>query len=97
MLLHPTLDKLRELRLSGMAAAFEEQLQQPEAESLSFEDRLGLLVDREELERTNRRLKYRLARAKLLKRGVPAGQAGPIRWRLGFPNRLLNERLTAGG
>lgn len=66
MLRHPTLAKLDELRLTGMARAFEEQLQvtAPYAE-MSFEERLGLLVDREALERTNRRLDYRLRRAKL--------------------------------
>ena len=66
MLSHPTLAKLHELKLTGMAKAFEEQLdiRQPFSE-MSFEERLGLLVDREELERTNRRLEYRLRRAKL--------------------------------
>ena len=42
MLFQPTLQRLSELRLSGMAAALEEQLRMPDIESLSFEDRLGL-------------------------------------------------------
>lgn len=65
MLTHPTLEKLRALKLTGMARALEEQMQMPEVETLSFEERLGLLVDREMTERDNRRLKTRLRKAKL--------------------------------
>ncbi len=42
MLLHPTMEQLRELRLTGMAEAFSEQLQDTTASALSFEERLGL-------------------------------------------------------
>ena len=65
MLTHPTINKLNELRLKGMAAALEDQLQMPEIDSLSFEERLGLMVDREETERENRRLTTRLKNARL--------------------------------
>jgi DNA replication protein DnaC len=65
MLRHPTLEKLQTLRLTGMSKAFAEQLQLPETGSLSFEERLGLLVDRELTERENRRLHSRLRQAKL--------------------------------
>jgi len=65
MLRHATLEQLQELRLHGMAQAFEEQLQMPELEELSFEERLGLLVEREATERASRRLTSRLRRAKL--------------------------------
>jgi DNA replication protein DnaC len=65
MLTHPTLDKLHALRLTGMAKAFEDQLQTPEMNALSFEERLGLLVDRESTYRDNRRLKTRLQQAAL--------------------------------
>ena len=47
MLPHPTLDKLQTLRLTGMLKALAEQLKTPDIDSLSFEERLGLLVDRE--------------------------------------------------
>ena len=47
MLAHPTLEKLHHLRLRGMAKAFQEQMKQPEADSLPFTDRLALLIDRE--------------------------------------------------
>jgi len=64
MLNQPTLEKLRSLKLSGMAEAFSEQLQRPMPD-LDFEDRLGLLIDREWYLRENRRLSRRLAQAKL--------------------------------
>ncbi len=65
MLTNPTLEKLKDMRLLGMAGAFEDQLQTPEITSLGFEERLGLLVDREQTERDNRRLKTRLTKARL--------------------------------
>lgn len=65
MLTHPTLEKLQTLRLSGMRRALEEQMHIPDIEELGFEERLGLLVDREITERENRRLKTRLGKAKL--------------------------------
>ena len=65
MLAHPTLEKLHHLRLRGMAKAFAEQMKQPEAEGLSFTDRLALLIDREATERENWHLKIRLRHARL--------------------------------
>lgn len=65
MLKHPTLDKLNALQFTGMAKALAEQLKMPDIEALSFEERLGLLVDRELTERENRRLGTRLKKAKL--------------------------------
>jgi DNA replication protein DnaC len=64
MLSQPTLEKLRQLRLTGMAEAFSEQLAQPLTD-LDFESRLGMLVEREWYLRENRRLKRRLQDAKL--------------------------------
>jgi DNA replication protein DnaC len=63
MLTHPTLDKLRELRFTGMLEAFEEQLNNPDSTALVFEERLALLVDREHTHRHNRRLQNRLKQA----------------------------------
>lgn len=65
MLTHPTLEKLQELRLNGMLTAYNEQLESSDYESLTFDERLGFLVDREHNERHNRRLKTRLRQAKL--------------------------------
>jgi hypothetical protein len=58
MLNHPTHARLIELGLSGMAKAFEEQRRSPDLEALPFEDRIGLLVDREAAERDTRRLTH---------------------------------------
>jgi DNA replication protein DnaC len=65
MLTHPTLDKLQALRLTGMVKGLEEQLQMTGLDELGFAERLGLLVDREMTERESRRLKDRLAKARL--------------------------------
>ena len=65
MLKHPTLDKLHALKLTGMAAALADQSATPDITELSFEERLGLMVDREMTDRENRRMTSRLRRAKL--------------------------------
>ena len=65
MLTHPTLDKLHNLKLTGMYQALIEQMTMPDIDALGFEERLGLLVDREMTERDQRRLNTRLQRAKL--------------------------------
>ena len=65
MLTHTTLEHLRELKLDGMARGLEEQRQLPAFQDLSFEDRLGILVDRERHWRDDRRLKRLLKAAKL--------------------------------
>ena len=65
MLTHPTVDKVHELRCTGMAKAMAEQLASPQVQNLSFEERLGLLVDRELTERHSRQLTNRLRRARL--------------------------------
>ncbi len=54
MLNTPTLEKLYELNFTGMIKALEEQSKNPEIDALSFEERLGLLVDRELTERDSR-------------------------------------------
>jgi DNA replication protein DnaC len=65
MLTQPLLDKLAQLRLSAFRAALEEQLHNPQYADLSFEDRLGLLVDHECAHRDNNRLQRRLKAARL--------------------------------
>ena len=65
MLTHPIVDKLQTLRFHGMLTALQEQMQMPDIEGLAFEERLGLLVDREMTERENRRYKARLSNARL--------------------------------
>jgi len=65
MLNHPTLEKLTELRLNGMKEALLEQQGMLDIDELEFEERLGLLVDRELTARDDRRLKTRLRTARL--------------------------------
>ena len=64
MLDQQTLNKLRALKLTGMADAFAAQLQQP-LPDLDFSERLGILVEQEYLLRENRKLKRRITQAKL--------------------------------
>ena len=62
-MINQTLTRLRSLRLTGMADALSQQLEQPSTyDSLSFEERLALLTEQEESERNNKRL-ARLLRA----------------------------------
>lgn len=63
MLNQPTLEKLRLMKLTGMAEAFKEQITTPL--DLDFDTRLGMLVEREWYVRENRRLSRRLRDAKL--------------------------------
>ena len=65
MLLHPTLLKLEQMRLNGMAAALRDQLDTPDMDTMPFLDRLGLMVDHEEAVRGDRRLARRLHTAKI--------------------------------
>ncbi len=65
MLTYPTQEKLQALKLNGMAKALEEQRDMTDIDDLSFEERLGLLVDRESTERENKRLTTRLRKARL--------------------------------
>lgn len=64
MLTQQTLTQLRGLRLDGMARAFEEQLTQPASHTLAFEERFGLLVDREITWRDTRRVEKLLKQAR---------------------------------
>jgi DNA replication protein DnaC len=65
MLKTPTIEKLHALKLTGMLKGLEEQHASSEYQSLGFDERFGLLVDRETIERENRRLRTRLKQAKL--------------------------------
>ena len=65
MLVHPTLDKLHQLKFLGMATALNEQLDATDIDALSFDERFALLVDRELTYRDNQRMSSRLRRAKL--------------------------------
>ncbi len=59
------LERLDTLRLPGMARALREQLLMPEIDQLGFDERFGLLLDREMSDRAGRQLKRRLTQASL--------------------------------
>ncbi len=64
-MLNATIDGLKALRLDAMAAALAEQREQASYTGLGFEERLGLLVDRELTERASRRMNRCLKAARL--------------------------------
>jgi len=70
MLANHSHERLLALRLTGMAKAFDDQLRQPDIDSLAFEQRLALMIDREVTERDNRRLLTRLKFASLRQNAV---------------------------
>ncbi|MBA2684050.1 MAG: ATP-binding protein [Gemmatimonadaceae bacterium] len=61
----PTLEKLKMLRLNGLAAAWDEQQRSPGVGSLSFDERLGMLIDAEWTSRENKKISRSLKEAKL--------------------------------
>lgn len=65
MLNQPTINTLRSLKLTGMAEAYSQQLEQPAIQRLSFDERLALLVDRETTYRESRRQRRLLQLARL--------------------------------
>jgi DNA replication protein DnaC len=89
MLNQHTLQLLTQLKLDGMARAFEEQSGQTNAASLSFEERFGLLVDREFTHRDTKRVDRLLKQAKLK---VSGACVEDIDYRAG---RGLDKRLMA--
>jgi DNA replication protein DnaC len=65
MLNQQTIEKLHVMRMRGMADAFTQQQEEPQNAQLSFEERFGLLVDRQWNWRQNRALERRLRDARL--------------------------------
>jgi DNA replication protein DnaC len=64
MLDNPTIQKLNEMKLKGMSRAFAEQQENPDIIRLSFEERLGLVVEAEWFARRNRRIERFIQTAK---------------------------------
>jgi DNA replication protein DnaC len=94
MLLSQTLDKLDGLGLFGMALGLREQLEGSQYASLSFEERFGLLVDREAEARDSRRLALRLKAAKL--RQEATVEAIDFRTPRGLDRSLIMSLAQAG-
>lgn len=93
MLVHPTHERLIALGLAGMAKAFEEQRAAPDLGSLSFEERVGIMADREAAERDTKRLTARLKFAAL--RQDACVEDIDLRTPRGL-DRALVARLVAG-
>ena len=89
MMTHHTLTQLKTMKLDGMARALEEQLALTAAGELSFEERFGMLVDREAAWRDSRRLDRLLKLAKLKH---PSACLEDVDYR---PGRGLDKRLVA--
>jgi len=65
-MLNHTLEQMTELRLMGMKNALMEQIEQPSLfTDMPFEQRLTMLIDKEIMERKNRRIKYMMRNARL--------------------------------
>ncbi|MDH3438944.1 MAG: IS21-like element helper ATPase IstB [Gammaproteobacteria bacterium] len=105
MLTEPLIEQLTTLRLRGMAASLEQQLASPDVARQSFENRLGLMIQQETLERGNARLAQRLRWAKLpiqacledldtrTARGIDPGQLAKLT-DLGWIREHLNVLIT---
>lgn len=87
MIYEETKRKMREMHLSAMGVALDQQLADPNAFSMSFEDRLGLLVDAEYVSRRNNKLK------RLMKNASFADQSACIEAIDYLPERNLDKEL----
>lgn len=70
MLIQPLVDRLGALKLAGMREGLREQMENPAFRSLGFEERLGLLLDREWALRQNRKQARRLRVARFREQAV---------------------------
>ena len=66
MLIQPLITQLSALNLKGMAAALTHQNHSADMQGMAFEDRLGMLINHETVERASYRMGQRLRWAKLL-------------------------------
>ena len=87
MLSNNTVSKLRDMKLSAMAKAFQQQFEMNGRTDLSFEDRFGLMVDAEWTSRKNNRMKELIRRANY---AIPAACLEDIEY---HPDRKLNKAL----
>lgn len=92
MLIQQTLDKLHKLRLFGMAQAIRLQLENPDLQALSFDERMGLATDEQELYQDNRRRESLLKRARLKIKATP--ESIDYRPDRGFDRSLLTSLFS---
>lgn len=93
MLAHPTLDRLKALRLDGMAEAFAELQAQDSAADLTHAQWLGLLADREAASRETKRFGARMRAARLRHLGA-CPEDVDYRARRGLDKALFQNLLT---
>lgn len=111
MLNDQTMTRIHAMKLHGMADAYEEQRQQPRMAELDFDERLGMLVDRQWRWREERALTSRLRAAKFkmpacmedidyrAKRGVQRAVMEPLgsgEW-IGFHQNVILTGPTGTG
>ena len=89
MLVHATVDKMTAMHLTAMAEAFQRQFASAQFADLSFEDRVGLLIDQEWTAREQRKLQRRLQVANLRHQA----SLEDIDWQA--PRRGLDKALVA--
>ena len=65
MFAHPLIEQLKQLKLEAMASSLSEQLQDSTMQALAFEERFGLLLDRQMTANQNRQLQIQLRQANL--------------------------------
>ena len=87
MLTHPTHDRLIALGLTGMAKALEDQRRQPDIAALAFEERIAMMIDREAIERENKRLTTRLKFACLRQSAVDRSEERRVGKECGYQCR----------
>ena len=82
-----TIEQLRAMKFSAMAAAFEQQLKEPKSYSqLGFEERFGLMVDAEWNRRQDNKLRRRVRDARL---DIPSASMEGIEY---IPDRGLDKQ-----
>ena len=88
MLIQPTLELLRQMKLTGMASALQHQTEQPQLHQLPFEDRFALLLEAERASRDQSRIKRLLRQAQFRQQA----SLEDIDWRAG---RGIDKSLMA--
>jgi DNA replication protein DnaC len=87
-----TINKLIEMRMTAMANAYQTQLQDHSMQDFSFEERLGMLVDVEYVNRKNNRLRRLIRSASF---DQPEASIADINYRSGRKlNKSLIQRLS---
>lgn len=94
MLTHPTLDKLKALKLDGMAEAFAELEGQDGSANLTHAEWLALLVERESVNRETKRFESRMRAARLRHAGASPEDVN-YRARRGLDKTLFQTLLTS--